>query len=404
MKIIIFTENNRAGGMDAFITSLINNWPLKEDSFTVICNQSHPGIPNMANLLPDGTKLITHKIPLNWSLGSKILDKLPLFAQRALRQLFRILLSPLQYFLIKNLLKNQDGDYLFSINGGYPGGETCRLANIVWKRLNNKKSIHNIHNFAVSYRKIFSFYENFIDKQLEQSCNQIVTVSKACSNSLMVRPIFKKSNKILHIYNGLDSKSKISMKYGIRDTLKIHKEDKLLVMIGTFERRKGHEFLFKAMSYVYQKHPHVHLAIIGTGSELETQKIKQYVQKYTPGKNIHLTGFIENAYHAIASADILLIPSQEFESFGLTALEAMLQGIPVISTNHGGLPETIGENGVTELYSASDNYELFSKNISYLLDNYHISKKIGLNGKNRAEKFFSSEEMAKNYHNLLISN
>ena len=61
MKIIIFTENNRAGGMDAFITSLINNWPIKQDSFTVICNQSHPGIPNMANLLPDGTKLSISK-------------------------------------------------------------------------------------------------------------------------------------------------------------------------------------------------------------------------------------------------------------------------------------------------------------------------------------------------------
>ena len=30
MKIIIFTENNRGGGMDTFIGSLINNWPKKE--------------------------------------------------------------------------------------------------------------------------------------------------------------------------------------------------------------------------------------------------------------------------------------------------------------------------------------------------------------------------------------
>jgi len=401
MKIIIFTENNRAGGMDTFITSLINNWPIKEDSFTVICNQSHPGIPYMANLLPNEAKLITHKIPLNWSLGSKFLNKLPIFIQRIFRQIFRILLSPLQYFLIKKLFVNQNGDYLFSVNGGYPGGETCRLANIVWKRLYNKQSIHNIHNFAVNYRKIFSIYETFIDKQLERSCNRIVTVSKACSNSLMVRPVFKKSNKILHIYNGLNDKSKIKIKSEIRDTIKIKKEDKLLVMVGTFEERKGHEFLFKAMSYVYQRHPNVHLAIVGTGSKSETQRINQYIQKYTPKKNIHLTGFLDNAYQVIASADILVIPSQDFESFGLTALEAMFQAIPVVSTDHGGLPETIGENGIAGLYSASDDHELFSKNIIYLLDNHDISKKIGLNGKIRAEKFFSSIEMAKKYQNLL---
>ncbi len=401
MKIIIFTENNRSGGMDTFIVSLINNWPIKEDSFIVICNQSHPGVPYMAAQLPDGIRFVTHKMPLNWSLGSKIIMKLPMFIQRIFRQLFRVLLSPIQYFLIKNLLKNNNGDYLFSINGGYPGGETCRLANIVWKRLYNRQSTHNIHNFAVNYRKIFSIYETFIDKQLESSCKHIITVSKACSQSLAIRPIFLKSKKISHIYNGLDNKSKISIKEEIRDIINIKQDDKLLVMVGTFEERKGHEFLFKAMSNVYQKHPDVHLAIVGTGSELEASRINKYVEKYTPGKNVHFTGFINNAYHVIAKADILLIPSQDFESFGLTALEAMLQAIPVVSTDHGGLPETIGENGVTGLYSASDNHELFSKNISYLLNNYHIRKQIGLSGKNRAEKFFSSTKMSKKYHELL---
>ena len=130
-------------------------------------------------------------------------------------------------------------------------------------------------------------------------------------------------------------------------------------------------------------------------------KQKEYIQKYTPGKNIHLTGFLDNAYHAIASADILVVPSQDFESFGMTALEGMSHAIPVVSTDHGGLPETLGENGITGLYSASDNPELFSENIIYLLDNNEISRKIGLNGKIRAEKFFSSIEMAKKYQNLL---
>ena len=98
MKIIIFTENNRGGGMDTFIGSLINNWPKKEDAFTVICNQNHPGITYLANLLTDDTKLVKHAIPLNWSLGASLLSILPFIAQRALRQLFRVLLSPIQYF------------------------------------------------------------------------------------------------------------------------------------------------------------------------------------------------------------------------------------------------------------------------------------------------------------------
>ena len=72
-----------------------------------------------------------------------------------------------------------------------------------------------------------------------------------------------------------------------------------MVMIGTYEERKGHEFLLKAMSYVYQKHANVHLAIIGSGSKSEISRINQLIEKYTLNKNVHLTGFIDNATQMI---------------------------------------------------------------------------------------------------------
>ena len=37
MKIIIFTENSRAGGMDSFIKLLIQMWPDRSDDFMLIC-------------------------------------------------------------------------------------------------------------------------------------------------------------------------------------------------------------------------------------------------------------------------------------------------------------------------------------------------------------------------------
>ena len=103
----------------------------------------------------------------------------------------------------------------------------------------------------------------------------------------------------------------------------------------------------------------------------------------------------------IKGADILLIPSQGFESFGLTAVEGMLNNIPVISTNTGGLPETLGINGVTGLYSPADNYELFAKNIIYLLNNKGVREQVGVNGKLRAKSLFSPSVMAKKYKDLI---
>ncbi len=46
-----------------------------------------------------------------------------------------------------------------------------------------------------------------------------------------------------------------------------------------------------------------------------------------------------------ANTKLLLMPSLWFESFGLVAAEAMLNGIPVLASNRGALPETIGDSG-----------------------------------------------------------
>jgi N-acetyl-alpha-D-glucosaminyl L-malate synthase BshA len=65
--------------------------------------------------------------------------------------------------------------------------------------------------------------------------------------------------------------------------------------------------------------------------------------------NVHLDvrflGRIENVAPLLSAADLFLLPS-ETESFGLSALEALACGVPVIATNVGGLPEVV-QHGVT---------------------------------------------------------
>ena len=57
---------------------------------------------------------------------------------------------------------------LIVANGGYPGGDTSRLANIVWKRLGNSNNIHNVHNLAVEPKGfLISKFENIFDLLLQ---------------------------------------------------------------------------------------------------------------------------------------------------------------------------------------------------------------------------------------------
>ena len=341
MKIVIFTENNKGGGMDTFIASLVKNWPNK-DKFIVICNHNHPGLNYLKDILPKNVEVKTHLLPLNWSFLSSFLRYLPMIIQRMARQILRPLLAPYQYMKIKKILKKSKADQLISVNGGYPGGETCRLANIAWFSLYKKKSIHNFHNYPVNYRAIFAPYELLIDRKLNNSCSDIVSVSSDCAEGIRVRSVFKNSEKISFIYNGLYNKSKNNITSNVNQTLGRKHDNKIILMIGTFEPRKGHKYLIDAMEAVFQAHRDITLFIIGSGTPKETADLKLLISKFKWNHKVHFTGFIPDISEYMSVADIVVIPSQEHESFGLTAIEAMSYAVPIVSTNVGGLPETIG--------------------------------------------------------------
>ena len=403
MKIIIFTENNRAGGMDTFIGSLIKNWP-NDDKFIVICNKNHPGLVSLENMLPKGVEIIRHSLPLNWSFLSNFLKHLPTILQRAVRQASRVLLAPYQYSKIKEILKNTGGDQLMSVNGGYPGGETCRLANIAWYSLHKKKSIHNFHNYSVNYRAIFAPYELLIDSKLHNSCSNIISVSKDCANSIKQRYIFKNSNKISFIYNSLYNNPVRNIKSFVKQKYKITHNSKIILMIGTFEPRKGHEYLINAMTDVFMKYKHLNLFVIGSGTKGETVHLKSLVARFKWGYKVHFTGFVSDISEYMSIADIVVIPSQEYESFGLTAIEAMSYGVPIVSTSVGGLPETIGDNGYCGFYTHIKDMTGFSKNIIRLIEDTALAKKMGENGIKRVNELFKPDRMAMDYMSVLTKN
>ena len=63
-------------------------------------------------------------------------------------------------------------------------------------------------------------------------------------------------------------------------------------------------------------------------------------------ENVSFLGKLDQIAPLLAAADLFLLPSQS-ESFGLSALEALASGVPVVGTDGGGLPEVVrdGETG-----------------------------------------------------------
>jgi len=394
MKIIIFIENNQHGGLNTFCTNLVNSWPEPNDKFLIICNKSHPGKIYLKESLIKKADFIFHDIPISWQIAKKYLGFFPYKFSRLIQPFLRIFLYKFQFRMMSNLLKKNKANDLIVVNGGYPGGETCRIANIAWFSLYRKKSVHNFHNYAVKPRYGFGWFENKIDKLTLESTKSFITVSNSCLESLKNRKILKNIKNKRVIYNGVEpvyssSSKKIRKELGIGNA-------PLCSMLANYEPRKGHKFILKAFKIVLDKFPNANLIFAGGGSEKEMDLIRKYKKEIVDSKNIHILNFLPG-YDLINSSDIILIGSQEFESFGLTAVEAMFYKKPIVSTNVGGLKEVIGKNGAAGLTVDRDNYKEFAKNVIALLENNSLSMEISLFGYQRANKFFTAKRMSSDY-------
>jgi L-malate glycosyltransferase len=101
--------------------------------------------------------------------------------------------------------------------------------------------------------------------------------------------------------------------------------------------------------------------------------------------DIKFLGRQEQMEDILAISDLFILPS-EYESFGLVALEAMAAGVPVISTNAGGLPE-INIEGVTGYLSNVGDVENMSKNIIHIFSDDNALKEMKKNALEQAQKF-----------------
>jgi N-acetyl-alpha-D-glucosaminyl L-malate synthase BshA len=118
---------------------------------------------------------------------------------------------------------------------------------------------------------------------------------------------------------------------------------KLLIHVSNFRKVKRVQDVYEVFVRLRERMP-VRLLLVGDGPE--RSPVERAAREHGLTDEVIFLGKQEVIEQILPVADLFLIPS-EYESFGLAALEAMACGIPVLSTNAGGLPEVIehGKSG-----------------------------------------------------------
>jgi L-malate glycosyltransferase len=121
-------------------------------------------------------------------------------------------------------------------------------------------------------------------------------------------------------------------------------EGPILMHISNFRRVKRVRDVVKIFAGVNEQIPSW-LVMVGDGPD-RAEAEDEMRQLGVEGR-VHFLGKIDNVAPLLASADLFLLPSSS-ESFGLSALEALATGVPVVGTNAGGVPEVVrdGETGI----------------------------------------------------------
>lgn len=147
-------------------------------------------------------------------------------------------------------------------------------------------------------------------------------------------------------------------------------DDKILVHISNFRPVKRIQDVVEVFAGVRTR---IKSKLIMVGDGPERTRAEQYCREHGLCDDVIFLGNVKNPMEVLSIADLFLLPS-ESESFGLAALEAMAHGVPVISTNTGGLPE-VNRHGVTGMMSdVGDVEDMIRHAISLLSDEVRLEK------------------------------
>lgn len=275
------------------------------------------------------------------------------------------------------------------------------------KVIKNAYMVKNV-NMRSNMDYILKMYKK--EMRMYELADRIICLSNDTLSIL--QNIYKiNKRKIYCISSGLrDTKKKDLLNEKDKDTkrkkLYLRNEDKVLLFIGRPTKQKGIFELLSAMHIVLREYPNVKLVIIGDGDEVSIKEIINASSQIA--SSIIITGRLnrKDVKEWLTIADIGIIPSY-YEQCSYVAIEMMMYGLPIITSNGLGLRNIFidGVNAkVARIESKRQLYQInLARNIINLLDHPELCKNLSKEAKRTYKTKFAIKYMKACYMKLIDS-
>lgn len=261
-----------------------------------------------------------------------------------------------------------------------------KLVNSKWIFIHNSKIIKHFLRFK---NKVGLINHSGKLRNTQHGALNIFITSSGLKRFNEKFPHSKSKGKV--ICHGFVEENKIQREQNLNNHLRI-------ISGGRFVEKKGFKDLVNAANLLQKNNSNSIIHLYGAGS-LE-EMLKEQIESLGL-KNIILKGWVPSLEKPFLESDIFCIPSYE-EPFGLIIGEAMMFGLPVISTKTDGAIEIFGKNpeekgGVLVDFSSPEQI----KEAIQKFEDIDYRKKMSINAMDNIKTNFSIEKLSKEIHKLI---
>jgi len=233
-----------------------------------------------------------------------------------------------------------------------------------------------------------------IEREGMEKADGIITVSNFTKNKVVehygVNPA-----KISVVHNGVSLSN-----YNLGGMIKHKKQEPLVLFLGRVTLQKGPDYFIATAKRVLEYNSEVTFVLAGSGDM--TGRLIQQVAAWGIGDKVLFTGFLRgtDVDKMYQMADLYVMPSVS-EPFGITPLEAMRNGVPVLISKQSGVSEVINHCFKTDFWDIDET----ASDIISLLEHHELQQELSRNGQREALKLswdIPAEKCIAIYNNLSV--